>query len=104
MNRREFVKSAIGSGIAIGTAHRSSPNDRINLGLIGAGGRGRFLLQWATATGKTAETPAQIVAVCDVYGKRRRVAQETAACDGHADYREILAGKDIDAVIIATPD
>jgi predicted dehydrogenase len=45
-----------------------------------------------------------VVAVSDVYGKRLRSAKEAANCDGYLDYREIIARKDIDAVIIATPD
>ena len=55
-------------------------------------------------TGEQPDTPAQVVAVSDVYAKRLRKAKETAKCDGSLDYREILERKDVDAVIIATPD
>jgi len=105
------VKSAVGAGVAINTfgTHRifgniPGANGRINLGLIGAGGRGRSLLEWAMKTGEQPNTPAQVVAISDVYGKRLRTAKELAKCDGHLDYREIIERKDIDAVIIATPD
>ncbi|HYL98976.1 MAG TPA: Gfo/Idh/MocA family oxidoreductase [Blastocatellia bacterium] len=112
INRRTFVKSAVGAGAALGVLANTSiagnrvigANDRVNLALIGCGGRGRDLLKWAMDTGKMAFTPAQVVAVCDVYAKRKRIAAETAKCDGFSDYREILERKDIDAVIVATPD
>jgi predicted dehydrogenase len=79
-------------------------NGNINVGLIGVGGRGRGLLDWVTLAGQQPNTPARVVAVSDVYAKRLRVAKEAAKCDGHLDYRELLERKDIDAVIIATPD
>ncbi|MGH9761843.1 MAG: Gfo/Idh/MocA family protein, partial [Blastocatellia bacterium] len=112
LDRRTFVKSAVGAGAALSVLSKTSiagnriigANDRVNLALIGCGGRGRDLLKWAMDTGKMAFTPAEVVAVCDVYAKRKRIASETAKCDGFSDYREILARKDIDAVIIATPD
>jgi predicted dehydrogenase len=79
-------------------------NDRINVGVIGVGGRGRALLDWVMKTGQQESTPATVVAVSDVYAKRLRLAKETAKCDGYLDYRELLQRKDVDAVIIATPD
>jgi predicted dehydrogenase len=109
-NRRDFVKSAVGAGLAVGTlgpmvrGRILGANDRINIGLIGAGGRGRDLLAWAIKTGQQETTNAAVVAVSDVYGKRLKMAKETAKCDGHLDYRELLQRKDVDAVIIATPD
>ena len=110
LNRRDFVKSAVGAGIAVsalsstGSARGLGANERINVGVIGVGGRGRGLLKWAMDTGALPGTPAQVVAVCDVYAKRRRQAEEAAKCAGFQDYREIIERKDIDAVIIATPD
>jgi len=109
INRRQFVKSAATAGVAL-TAVRSSSgrimgaNDHINVGLIGAGGRGRDLLNWVMKTGEMPATAAKVVAVADVYARRLRMAKEKANCDGYLDYRELLARKDIDAVIIATPD
>jgi predicted dehydrogenase len=112
LNRRDFVKSAVGAGIALKTfghargvmGNTTSPNDHINVALIGVGGRGHDLLGWVMKTGEQPNTPARVVAVSDVYGKRLRAAKETAKCDGYLDYREILERKDVDAVIIATPD
>jgi predicted dehydrogenase len=112
VNRRDFVKSAVGAGIAASALSKVRPvhgniigaNGRINLAVIGVGGRGRSLLDWAIKTGQQEKTPAQVVAVSDVYAKRMRTAKEFAKCEGYPDYREILERKDIDAVIIATPD
>jgi predicted dehydrogenase len=112
LNRRDFVKSAVGAGAVIGALGKApaigksilGSNDRPNIALIGCGGRGRYLLKWVMDTGLRPNTPAQVVAVCDVYNKRKKLAQQAAKCDGFTDYREILERKDVDAVVIATPD
>jgi predicted dehydrogenase len=112
LNRRDFVKSAVAAGAAIGTLGRApavsgsvlESNGNINVALIGAGGRGSDLLQWVMKTGEQPNTPAKVVAVSDVYVKRLNKAKATANCEGYLDYREILERKDVDAVIIATPD
>jgi predicted dehydrogenase len=55
----------------------------------------------------TEKENVSIFAVCDVYEKRRRAAQETAQIpesQSYSDYRRLLENKDIDAIIIATPD
>jgi len=131
LGRREFVKSAVGAGVALGVGGQAAPagarvlgaNDRINVGVIGVGGRGRYLLRWVMETGGQIEPPppvfgrsspepkkpdpklaTQVVAVCDVYGKRLREAAEFAKSDSCLDYREVLDRPDVDAVIIATPD
>ncbi len=112
VDRRDFVKSAVTAGAGIGVISNArtvkgrviGANDRINLGVIGVGGRGTYLIKWATDAGQKPNTPAQIVAVSDVYAKRTKAAKEMAKCDGYMDYREIINRKDVDAVIIATPD
>ncbi|MGS0525212.1 Gfo/Idh/MocA family protein [Zobellia nedashkovskayae] len=78
-----------------------SSNDHINLALIGTGIQGIFDTQAAlTVSG------IQLVAACDLYTGRLDRAKDLwgDAIFTTRDYREILNRKDIDAVIIATPD
>ncbi len=78
-----------------------SANDQIQIALIGAGGMG-------TADANTAVTVPgiKLVAVCDLYNGRLEEAKKHWGNDiaTTRDYREILERKDIDAVIVATPD
>jgi predicted dehydrogenase len=110
--RRRFVKAGLVAAGATAVyprdAHTSTrvlgANDRINIGMIGVGGRGSDLIRWVMDVGKTTR-PAQIVAVCDVYRKRANKAKEVSGAEmATLDYRELLSRKDIDAVVIATPD
>ncbi len=108
--RRDFIKTGAVAAGATAIYHRNvharvvGANDRINIGCIGVGGRGSGVMRWAIETGKNSR-PAQVVAVCDVYRKRVNKAKETSQAEfATLDYREVIARKDIDAVIIATPD
>lgn len=108
--RRDFVRTglaAAGASVVLrNTVHARvvGANDRINIGVIGVGGRGTSVMRWAMEIGKTTR-PAQIVAVCDTYQKRINRAKELSQAElATLDYREVLSRKDIDAVIIATPD
>jgi predicted dehydrogenase len=76
--------------------------DRIRLGVIGTGGRGRYLMSNANKTGGN----IQWVAVADAYDVQRDRAEKVAGApvDKYLDYRKVLDRKDIDAVIIATWD
>ncbi len=79
----------------------TSANDRIQLGVVGIGGRGTADVHAALEAGG-----ATLVAVSDLYAGRRARAREVFGNDLFVtgDYRELLARKDIDAVIVATPD
>jgi predicted dehydrogenase len=97
-DRRSFL---IASGLtALASTRVLGANDTLRVGVIGAGGRMRDLLNAADKVG-----PYQIVAVSDVYGPRRDAVKERSngIATTHVDYREVLQ-KDIDAVFIASPD
>ncbi len=111
-NRRNFLKHsgmAVAAGLSAaelaGIRNAHSENEKINVGIIGVGNRGSSLLRWVRG-----KEEAKIVAVCDVYVKRRKSAAVKAGLDPEnendcvADYKDILKRDDIDAVIIATPD
>jgi predicted dehydrogenase len=117
VNRRNFMKGAAALTAMAGLADRTGisaqrknvagrvigANDQINLGIIGVGGRGTSVGRSFAAAGAQNKS-CRVVAVCDVYQKRLDANKEIHKCDGYLDYREVLARKDIDAVIIATPD
>jgi predicted dehydrogenase len=76
-------------------------NDRLRLAVIGTGGRGQYLMKELNRHGGV-----EWVAVCDVYDERRSQALKLGGpnTEQYADYRQILTRKDVDAVIVATPD
>lgn len=78
-----------------------SANDQINLGLIGSGIQGIY-----DTTAALKVDGVKLVAVCDLYTGRLDRAKELWGDDIMVtrDYRELLDRKDIDAVIVATPD
>lgn len=77
-------------------------NDRLVFGVIGVGSMGghhvRELTEWADAE------DIRIAAVCDVYRKRAHANAAHCKADALYDYRKLLDRKDIDCVVIATPD
>ena len=86
---------------AAGASAAPGPNDTINLGIIGCGHRSRELLPCFSAPG------SRVVAVCDVNSKRLAEVRELAGGErvrAYHDYRQLLASKDVDAVLIATPE
>src|SRR5690242_6442769 len=98
LTRRSFLVA--GGVTALASTRVLGANDRIRLGLIGAGQRGTYLLDAADIAGAY-----DVVAVCDVYAPNREAIKQRSKglATTHLDYRELLA-KDIDAVIIASPD
>ncbi|HEX7958794.1 MAG TPA: Gfo/Idh/MocA family oxidoreductase [Terriglobales bacterium] len=100
--RRDFLKTA-----ALGTAAMMvyppsrvlGANDRVRVGMIGVGGRGSELLKWVQRTPNT-----QLVAMADIYSRRRDEAKQMApGIQTLDDHRRLLDMKDIDAVIVASP-
>ena len=115
LNRRNFLRAAasVSAGTllaprldALGTAQSESgrtisANDHIQIALIGAGGQGQGDTKVAV------QVPGvKLVAVADCYNGRLERAKEIWGADTFTtrDYKEILERKDIDAVIIGTPD
>jgi predicted dehydrogenase len=122
MTRRSFMKTA-GAAIAapyiipktaLGLEGTVPPADRITLGFIGTGdhGVGRNLRRFLS------EPDAQVLAVCDVDSERREGARRLVekhyaeamskgsykGCGAYNDFREVIARKDVDAVMNSTPD
>jgi len=81
---------------ALGRGQATAPSDRISLGIIGVNGMGRSNLA------NCAKYPdVAVTAICDVAKDRRDAAlAEHPSAKGHNDYRELLARRDVDAVII----
>ncbi len=107
ISRRAFIaKASVASAFMIvprfvlGGKGFTAPSDLINLGYIGTGKQAMDLQKSFLDTGEV-----KIVAAADVYdGKVQRFAAKVNGCATHADFRDLLARKDIDAVVIATPD
>jgi len=96
--RRAFLG---GLATAASASRVLGANDRIRLGIIGAGGRGQHLMRMANLAGGI-----EWVAVCDAWDLRRAQARDRLGVpvEQIADYRKLLERQDIDAVIVATLD
>lgn len=103
MNRRAFLTAATGLAVTTRMAHPGAQgaNNRIRIGIIGTGGRARGLMTLLKRLPGN-----EMVAVCDVYEPRMLQAAEIAgaAVTKVPDYRRILDNREIDAVLIGTPD
>ena len=106
--RREFLSSSLAASSAAlltagytATAKGFAANETINVGCIGTGGRCRRLMEsLRTIPG------AKIVAVCDIWDFHLAEGKKLADANAFAtkSYHELLARKDIDAVLIGSPD
>ncbi len=98
ISRRGFLHAGAVAGVAPGAA---AANDRIQVGIIGAGARSHELMAALMALPQ-----AEIVAVVDAYKGRveRAIERVGGRIKAYRDYREVLARKEIDAVVVATPD
>ncbi len=117
-NRRCFLKRAslLSAGAVafphvvpssvLGRAGAVAPSNMITMGAIGVGGMGMGDLR-----GFVSKKETRMLAVCDVDKNHRDRAKKhvddkygNSDCDSYNDFRKIIARKDIDAVMIATPD
>ncbi len=105
VSRREFLKDSTLAGAAafggLAPARILGANDKIRVGVLGTGERAQYLASlFKKAPG------AEVVAVCDVYEPRRAEGLKIAGTQAtaHQDYREVLDRKDVDAVVIGSPD
>ena len=104
MTRRQFAAgaAAVGAGLMVKTAQGVlGANERVRLGVIGTGNRGDQVME-----GFKPHADAEIVALCDVFEPYLEAARAKLGGrpDAYRDYRKLLERKDIDAVIVATPD
>ena len=115
LTRRQFVQTAGATAVAIGfptivprtVFGADAPSNRVNVGQIGCGGISNYHSHYLKQM-----QDVRVVAVCDAY-KSRRIAKAadynthyggTDITKAHADFRELLARPDVDAVIVAAHD
>jgi len=115
IDRRGFIKTTVAAGIAL-TANRATAsssilartrdsgfrgaNDRIVVGVIGTGRMGLSNLNDFMK-----QTDVEVAALCDVYTPNLdKATQKAEKAERYKDFRKLLARKDLDAVIVATPD
>jgi myo-inositol 2-dehydrogenase / D-chiro-inositol 1-dehydrogenase len=134
MNRRDFIERSslavavfgVPSIVPASVFGKNAPSNRVTVGVIGTGRQGFGQnLQGSGVRGSSSRVPglldvpeAQVVAVSDVDSWRMGNAVQAVnasyaknapggsykGCSAHTDFREIIARKDIDAVMISTPD
>jgi predicted dehydrogenase len=110
ITRRSFLARTSAASLALGLSARTiarsqGANERVVMGVIGSGGMGK-----SNMSGLLKVPGVEFAAVCDVDEKHAAEGVELVIKAGgkepkvHRDFREILDRKDIDAVLIATPD
>lgn len=103
IDRRQFIGQAAtgAAAFALSSSRILGANDRVRLGIIGAGGRGQELLGQLL---KLPDANAELVAVADVYTRRHdEVRKVVSGVKVATDHRRLLDMKDVDAVIVASP-
>lgn len=110
LSRRTLLtKTAAAAALTAGPAILSAlgANERVNMGVIGTGGRGRYLTERTYAG---VATQINLTSICDTFTGNLARGKDLVATKGgtapktYDDYKLLLADKSIDAVIIATPE
>jgi predicted dehydrogenase len=97
-DRRRFLVSAIAAPMFVPRSAWGA-NDRLAYGLIGAGGRGRYL------NGNFQKLGAECVAIAEVYEPNTQEAlKQSPQAKTYVDYHDLLAQPGVDAVVVASPD
>src|SRR5215469_10350252 len=99
-SRRNFIgKVATGLAGTLAASNVMGANERIRIGIIGPGARGSEILRQAV------ECPnVECIGAADVYTRRLEDVKKIAPnAKTYLDYRHLLEDKDVDAVLIATP-
>lgn len=104
LSRREMLNRSLTAGLAIGFTQTASsyaatrsPNEKLNIGIIGAQGRG--------AANTRSVSTENIVALCDVDEQRlARAAEAYPQARTYTDWRKLVDQKDLDAVVVSTTD
>jgi predicted dehydrogenase len=99
LKRRDLLRGA-GALTALSYSRVLGANDKIQLGVVGCGERGRHDMS------QFQENPAvDVTAVCDIYGEQIDKARQKAThAKNFTDHRKLLEMKEIDVVLVATPD
>ncbi len=115
INRRDFIKSSVAASAVLGfpaivpstVFGANAPSNRVNVGMIGCGGISGYHTNYFNQM-----QDVRVIAVCDAY-KSRRIARAAGfnkhyggsnITKAHADFREVIARPDVDAVIVAAHD
>ncbi len=116
LKRRDFMKRAalgVGAGVALSSFSRTvlGANDRVRVGVVGPGRQGSYDMDDFRR-----QPDVEIAAVCDVYEPNLSAALDNASSNlsgrrntasnvqSYRDFRQVLDRKDIDVVIVGTPD
>jgi predicted dehydrogenase len=103
LNRRDLLKTAAASALIVPAASYAripGANDRINLAVVGCGNRGFYMMNMFQQFPEV-----KVTAVCDVFGEKcERAALSANGAAQFADHRKVMERKDVDAVLVATPD
>lgn len=112
LGRRNVLKAMVGTAVTpmivpARVLGALAPSNRIALGCIGMGGQGTY----ANLNSFLNQDDAQVCTVCDVFADKRDRARQMVekrynakGCKSVVDFREIIADRSIDAVVISTPD
>jgi predicted dehydrogenase len=104
VSRRTFVQSVAAASVLSARSYSAvkGANDRIRIGVIGAGGMATNHMK--TLVKMRAGDNFEIVNVCDIYDKRLDEAAQLTGAAPVKDYRKVLENKDTDYVLIAVPE